>query len=93
MTFQEEEVGNFLEVFETTKEKIRSFSGCNHLELWQDEDRPNVYMTYSHWDGPEALEAYRHSELFKRTWAKTKPLFADRPQAFSARRKMVAKVE
>jgi heme-degrading monooxygenase HmoA len=40
-------------------------------------------MTYSHWTGEEALDNYRHSELFRVTWAKTKQLFADRPEAWS----------
>ena len=38
MTFKEENVGEFLENFEANKEKIRNFPGCNHLELWQDEN-------------------------------------------------------
>jgi len=29
------------------------------------------------------LEAYRQSELFKNVWSKTKPLFNDKPQAWS----------
>jgi hypothetical protein len=29
------------------------------------------------------LEAYRSSELFEQTWAETKILFDDRPQAWS----------
>ena len=84
MTFQPEKIEDFLTVFYSTKDKIRGFEGCRHLELWQDPEQPNIFMTHSHWDGPEALERYRHSELFKGTWAKTKPLFADKPLAFSA---------
>lgn len=87
MTFQPERAGDFLAIFEASSPHIRAFEGCRHLELWQDADDPNVFLTYSHWDSPQALENYRHSELFRSTWAKTKPLFADRPVAFSTRRK------
>ena len=40
-------------------------------------------FTISHWDSEAALELYRQSELFKFTWAKTKPLFEEKAQAWS----------
>lgn len=85
MTFAPEHREAFLEVFHESKAKIRAVTGCLHLELWQDYDDPNVLLTHSHWQDAAALEAYRHSELFKTTWAKTKPLFAAKPIAFSSR--------
>ena len=84
MTFREEEVDTFLSVFNSAKEKIRAYPGCLHLELWRDKAAPNAYLTYSHWTGEAALENYRHSSLFKETWAKTKPLFSAPPKAFSS---------
>ncbi|GAB3264972.1 hypothetical protein GCM10027347_32410 [Larkinella harenae] len=86
MTFAAGKVADFLTVFEQSKQQIRAFPGCLHLELLRDLDQPAVYVTYSHWDSPESLERYRHSELFKTTWAVTKPLFSDRPLAFSVER-------
>lgn len=86
MTFMEEKVAEFLANFEANKEKIRNFPGCNHLELWQDENNPNIFMTYSHWKDEESLEQYRDSELFKSVWAVTKPLFAEKPIAFSSKK-------
>ena len=83
MTFKAEEVENFLNMFETIKSKIRAFDGCEYLELWNDLDTPNVFITHSHWISKDALENYRHSELFKSTWAQTKPKFSEKPQAFS----------
>lgn len=83
MTFEPNACARFLEVFENSKEKIRAFPGCRHLELWRAKAPNNLFMTYSHWDSEAALEDYRHSDLFKTTWAKTKPLFADRPEAWS----------
>ncbi len=83
MTFREAEIDNFLDLFSESKSKIRAFPGCQHLELHRDLDHPNVLATYSWWTGPEALENYRHSPLFKEVWARTKVLFADKPVAFS----------
>ncbi len=83
MTFRPEAVDAFLQIFDDTKEKIRAFPGCLHLELWRERAQPHVCCTYSVWTQPEALEAYRRSALFRQTWARTKVLFADRPQAWS----------
>lgn len=84
LTFRKEEIENFLQIFEESKNKIRAFEGCKHLELWQDYNDPAIMLTHSHWENQEALDTYRHSELFKMTWAKTKVLFAEKPMAFSS---------
>ncbi|MGI9159467.1 MAG: putative quinol monooxygenase [Saprospiraceae bacterium] len=85
MTFREEGVDTFLnEVFESSKSAIRAFPGCRHMELLRFTDDPRVLFTFSIWDDPEALEAYRRSELFQNTWAKTKALFAEKAEAWSA---------
>lgn len=86
MTFQEDKVQAFLENFDANKRKIRSFPGCHHLELWQDKNFKNIFMTYSYWESEEALNQYRDSELFKSVWSYTKTLFADKPTAFSAKK-------
>ncbi|MHA7102753.1 putative quinol monooxygenase [Roseivirga pacifica] len=88
MTFKPEEVDNFLALFEATKEKIRGFEGCCLLELWKDYNEPNIFTTYSHWENEDALNKYRHSELFKAVWANTKSKFADKPVAFSSKKEM-----
>ncbi len=74
---------DFLAIFEASKTAIRSSEGCRHLELWRQRDAPNVFFTYSVWDGPEYLEAYRQSALFRNTWRKTKALFAAPAEAWS----------
>lgn len=89
MSFREEEVLHFLSLFEERKHLIRGFEGCTHLELWQSSENKTVFFTYSHWESESHLNHYRFSELFKDTWAKTKALFADKPQAWSVERKMV----
>jgi quinol monooxygenase YgiN len=40
-------------------------------------------MTYSHWEDEGALNAYRSSELFSNLWAKIKPKFSKKPEAWS----------
>lgn len=83
MTFRPDAVDAFLSVFDESSPRIRAFPGCHHLELWQDASYPNVLTTMSHWEDDAALERYRSSSLFRATWARTRPLFAARPQAYS----------
>lgn len=85
MTFRPDALPAFLERFDRSAPHIRAFPGCRHLELWQDIRYPNVVTTYSLWADDEALERYRRSDLFRQTWAETKPLFAGPPEAFSHR--------
>lgn len=89
MEFQPEKVESFLEVFNASKSQIRHFPGVHHLELHRDAKKDNVFYTLSHWENGQALEDYRHSELFGSVWAKTKVLFAAKPQAFSLLQEMV----
>ena len=86
MTFRPEAVPAFLENFEANKTSIRNFPGCQHLELWQDHSEENIWVTYSYWESEEELNKYRDSELFKSVWGYTKPLFSEKPQAFSLKK-------
>ena len=84
MTFREDAVQQFVgEVFEQSKARIRAFEGCRHMELLQQPARPNVLFTLSIWDSEADLNAYRASELFADTWAKTKALFAEKAEAWT----------
>jgi quinol monooxygenase YgiN len=65
-------VADFLALFRASEQRIRQQPGCRHLELWQDADQPHIYCTYSHWDTPADLEAYRKSALFGEVWPATK---------------------
>lgn len=87
MQFRKEEREKFLRLFDQRKEKIRGFEGCLHLELLQDINDPCLLWTYSYWQDPQALEAYRQSALFQDTWSKTRSLFAKRAEAWSLERK------
>lgn len=90
MTFREDAVNRFLRIFDQSKDKIASFDGCRHLELWQDSVQTNVFFTYSYWQSSEHLENYRRSEIFKTTWSQTRPLFRKKAKAWSV--KQVRKV-
>lgn len=83
MEFELNKVAEFLANFDADKTHIRNFKGCRFLELYRDKNDPAIFFTYSKWDSPTDLEAYRHSELFKRVWATTKPMFRCRAQAWS----------
>lgn len=83
MSFQPEKLDEFMIIFNASKEKIRAFEGCHHLSLLENKESKNVLFTYSFWENEKCLENYRHSELFKNTWAKTKILFNEKPEAWS----------
>lgn len=83
MEFEPEKITDFLANFELVKERIRNFPGCTFLELYQDKSQTNVFFTYSKWESPKNLEAYRNSDLFAGVWAKTKIMFNAAPQAWS----------
>jgi hypothetical protein len=83
MTFQANKIEIFKVLFEARKEQIRGFNGCEYLELLQNVNQPNIFFTYSFWNSETDLNAYRDSELFKDTWAKTKVLFDEKPEAWS----------
>ncbi len=83
MSFEPQYVEEFLKNFDQNKEKIRGFKGCEFLELYRDKHNTNVFFTYSYWQKEDDLERYRHSDLFKNVWSKTKPLFNAKPEAWS----------
>jgi len=85
MSFAPEKVNDFKEVFKTNWTFIKGFEGCEHVELLQDENSPNIFFTYSLWQSEAHLNAYRDSELFGKVWGKTKVLFNDKPQAWTVK--------
>ncbi len=83
LTFQPDKTSDFIKIFEETQFFIRNTEGCLHLELLRDVNKTNIFFTLSHWENEAALEAYRQSDLFTTTWARTKILFCDRPEAWT----------
>ena len=89
MTFKPENISAFEKIFEATKSRIRASKGCQHLELLRDVNNPNVFFTYSHWVDTEHLNMYRDSALFAEVWPATKVLFAEKPEAWSTKQKVI----
>ncbi len=83
MSFDPLKVDDFLRIFDAVKDKINAFEGCTHVELLKDVNNPNVFFTHSHWVTSDHLEEYRSSMLFRTTWALTKILFIEKPEAWS----------
>ncbi|MCB9447834.1 MAG: antibiotic biosynthesis monooxygenase [Flavobacteriales bacterium] len=83
MTFRSEACAEFERIFETASPQIRAFEGCRSVELLRDMEAGNIYFTRSTWKSDAALQAYRNSELFAATWAKTKVLFEEKAEAWS----------
>ena len=83
MSFKDNEIENFLKVFQKQKEFISSFEGCTHLELLRDKNNTNTFFTYSHWKDESYLELYRKSDFFKNIWSNVKKMFNDKPLAWS----------
>ena len=83
MQFRAGEREAFLDIFKAAKHPIRKFRGCQHLRLYNEAGHPEVFFTYSIWTSAAHLDAYRNSELFRTTWAKTRALFAAKAEAWS----------
>jgi heme-degrading monooxygenase HmoA len=83
MEFIPQHIEEFKVLFNNTKTHIKGMQGCEGVQLLQDFDSPNIFFTYSHWQNADALNNYRHSELFINTWNTIKPWFAKRGEAWS----------
>ena len=83
MEFEESKITTFLANFELVKNEIRSFPGCQFLELYRDKKDRTIFFTYSRWSEEQDLENYRQSQLFNEVWATTKPMFRSKAQAWS----------
>lgn len=83
LTFNPEDIDQFLDLFEKQQQYIKDFDGCSYLILYRDKNQANVFFTYSHWRNEEALEQYRSSDFFRNVWSTVKLLFSEKPQAWS----------
>ncbi len=83
MTFKEEVVEEFVALMEKNSIRIRAAEGCQYLQILQDQVSPNIFFTYSIWEGAFYLHQYRHSALFKEVWNQAKEGFAAKPEAWS----------
>ena len=58
MTFDQKKVNEFLEIFNSSKQYIRNFKGCTHLELLNDIHNTNIFFTYSYTDTVSVIVQY-----------------------------------
>lgn len=87
MIFKEESLPAFKSMFNEVQPKINAFEGCEGVSLLEDINNPCILFTYSHWVNEDALNNYRHSALFEKTWAQTKTYFDGKPEAWSVEKK------
>lgn len=83
MHFAPEHTEAFQQIFADNRDKIASFPGCESVNLHRDLSNPDIFFTISRWRSEDDLENYRRSELFASVWARTKVLFAGKPEAWS----------
>jgi hypothetical protein len=83
MQFHEEHLDAFMSLFYEVRDAIEKMEGCYSVELLKDIKDPTVMFTYSIWEEEENLNAYRKSDLFSKTWPKTKALFRAPAEAWS----------
>ena len=83
MHCKEDLAKDFEAAFNLVREKILEMEGCNSLELVQDIHSNGIFFTISLWDNEEALNHYRHSDLFKSTWTTVKAMFEYKAEAWS----------
>lgn len=84
MSFPKENGALFLEIFNEHRDQIRAAEGCTYLELWQtEEEEATLFFTHSKWESEAHLNNYRHSDIFRIVWPKTKALFNAAPQAWT----------
>ncbi|MCE2612392.1 antibiotic biosynthesis monooxygenase [Flavobacteriaceae bacterium D16] len=83
LNIKKENIAKFEAIFAETKAYIRNSEGCLLLELYQENQNPSLFFTYSHWEDESFLDKYRQSPFFRDVWGRTKQLFAAAPEAWS----------
>ena len=83
LTFQPQNISNFLQEFKERKYLIETFEGCQSVTLLRDIYNSNVFFTYSIWANESNLEAYRKSALFGTVWKTVKVWFSAKAEAWS----------
>ncbi len=83
MHFDAEFVPTFITLFKNLKPQIMAFDGCQQVNLLQDKTDKNTFFTISIWQSEAHLENYRNAAFFKQTWAKVKPNFTSKAEAWS----------
>jgi quinol monooxygenase YgiN len=83
MRIQPEEVEAFLALYREAAPIIGSQPGCRSVQLVREIDDWSAFATWSVWDDPAALEAYRASAFFRAFWPRVRALFRAPAEAVS----------
>jgi heme-degrading monooxygenase HmoA len=83
MHFNSAYTSQFKLLFDEVMPLIAKFEGCDSVQLLHDETEADLFFTISRWKTAKHLENYRNSALFKTTWAKVKPNFKHKAEAWS----------
>lgn len=82
--FHPDKVNDFLDFFETIKDRLRHQPGCIEVRLMKDLNHPNIFFSYSTWKDGSFLQQYIMSDFFKnQVWVHLKILFNAKPMAWS----------
>ncbi len=73
----------FLDIYKKHISYMANLPEVISLELFEVKNEPGKFMTISTWTSEEGLEKYRKSQYFKDIWAKIKPWFSDKPEAWT----------
>ncbi len=83
MQFNDHFIEEFKKIFTEVKPQISNFEGCLSVILLQHETDFGIWFTISQWRSADDLANYRKSDLFIETWAKVKPNFSAKAEAWS----------
>ena len=83
LEFQDDKIDEFLSFFDSIKQVVNSFPGCEGMMLYVDINDPTIVITYSYWQEQSNLDDYRNSSQFGSIWPKIKPWFSEKPQAWT----------
>ncbi|MBU0764443.1 MAG: antibiotic biosynthesis monooxygenase [Bacteroidetes bacterium] len=83
MTVADSKRDEFIRYVDEIRDKIQSFKGCLHLDIFNDKQNSNIFFSYSIWKSEKELENYRRSELFRLYWSTLKTFFTKDTQAWT----------
>jgi (4S)-4-hydroxy-5-phosphonooxypentane-2,3-dione isomerase len=83
LKFHPERVSDFLALFQAASERIRELPGCLSLVLFQDQQDPTAFATWSGWREASDLQDYKRSPIFAEFWPQVKALLREPALAIS----------
>jgi quinol monooxygenase YgiN len=83
LTMHDYNTEKFKTYFATVSKMIRTQEGCQLLQAWQDIHHPEIFFTYSVWNGEEDLNKYRDSAFFLEFWKTVKPWFSAKAEVWT----------